>query len=102
MSVEEPILSEEELERLSAKGRALYQERLKSLLEPAHNGDEVAIHLDSGDYEVGPRRARPHFTLRRRHPEGGYIMLTPVGPPEPDDLLTLRIAAGKLMTDARK
>jgi hypothetical protein len=39
---------------MSERGRALYEKQLKSTLEPAFNGQTVAIHLDSGDYAVAP------------------------------------------------
>ncbi|MGO8670209.1 MAG: hypothetical protein ACLQVD_02410 [Capsulimonadaceae bacterium] len=84
---QEALISEAELDRLSQIGRTLYDEHLKAVLEPEHNGEDVAIHLDTADYEVGPRRRRPHFAVRKRHPEGGYIMVTTVGPPVPDDPL---------------
>ena len=99
---EEPIIPEAEMERLSRIGHALYEEKLKPILEPERNGQEVAIHLDTGDYEVAPRRSRPHFALRRRHPEGGLILRMEVGPPRPDDMLTLRIMAGKIPAESQK
>lgn len=43
------------MKQLAAKGRAIYDETLKSLLEPEYNGSKgsvVAIHLDTGEYEA--------------------------------------------------
>ena len=102
MTQETPILSDDEMERMSRIGHAIYAEKLKAILEPEHNGEEVAIHLDTADYEVGPRRSRPHIALRKRHPEGGMIMLAEVGPPRLDDMLTLRILGGEALADSRK
>lgn len=82
MSDEPPLIAEEELDRLSRIGHALYDEKLKAILEPRYNGQDVAIHLDTGDYEVGSRASKPHFKLRDRHPEGGMIMVTDIGPPK--------------------
>jgi hypothetical protein len=98
----ESLLPQEEMDRLSRIGRAIYNGKLKAILEPLLNGQDVAIHLDTGDYEVAPRRARPQFTLRNRHPQGGMILLMKVGPPRPDDLLTLRIAASRLLAESQK
>src|SRR5437016_4390934 len=41
---------ESELHRLSDLGFALYNERLKGILEPEYNGQTVAIHLEGGVY----------------------------------------------------
>lgn len=38
-----------ELEQLFAQSGAIYEETLKAILEPQHNGQIVAIHPDSGD-----------------------------------------------------
>lgn len=92
-----PILTVQEMQRMSAEGNAIYRRKLQALLEPDHEGEEVAIHLVSEDFEVGPRRARPAIGLRRRHPEGGMIMTRVVGPPRPDDSLSLRVMAGLLV-----
>ena len=102
MPTETPLISEDELNRLSAKGHAIYDARLKAILEPGYNGQDVAIHLDTGDYEVGKRASRPAITLRKRHPEGGMIMVTDVGPPRPDDMLAARMLASKLAASQNK
>lgn len=81
------LITTDDLDVLSQRGRAIYDEKLKALLEPEHNGQDVAIHLDSGDYQVGPRSARPAVALRRRHQDGGAIMTTLIGPPQSDDTL---------------
>jgi|SRR5579883_2266766 len=88
----EPItLSNPEMDRLSETGHTIYNEKLKPFLEPAFNGQEVAIHLESGDYEVGRRSARPAVVLRQRHPDGGVIMSMLIGPPRSDDVLAYRM-----------
>ena len=101
MSDEPPLITEEELDRLSHIGHAIYDEKLKAILEPEYNGQFVAIHLDTGDYEVGSRSSRPHFKLRDRHPEGGMIMVTDVGLAD-YDRLTMRMIASQLLTEQRK
>jgi hypothetical protein len=89
--MENDILPIEKVEKLSEAGRAIYNEKLRPLLEPEHNGQEVAIHLDTGDYEVGAREQQPALALRQRHPDGRMIMCTLVGPPRPDDMLVYRM-----------
>lgn len=34
------------------RGTRIYEERLRRLLEPQHNGEYVVIDVDTGDYEV--------------------------------------------------
>jgi hypothetical protein len=89
---EAPLMTEEKLDQVSEAGRAIYEARLKPLLEPEFNGQEVAIHIDTGDYEVGKRSKRPGIALADRHPEGGMILITDVGPPRPGDTLTVRMS----------
>lgn len=35
------------------RGRAIYEERIRSLVEPAERGRYVLIDIDTGDYETG-------------------------------------------------
>ncbi len=34
------------------RGTRIYEERLRPLLEPQHNGEYVVIDVDTGDYEL--------------------------------------------------
>jgi hypothetical protein len=78
MPVPDTIERDEELEEVSRIGEAIYNERLRSFLEPQYNGQYVAVHLDTGDYEVGRGTSKPHFALRARHPDG-MIMVRFIG-----------------------
>jgi hypothetical protein len=100
MSTDAPIMSEEELDRLSKIGRAIYDEKLKPVLEPEYNGQFVAIHLDTGDYEVAKTSPKARFALRDRHPEG-MIMTTNIGPVK-DEQLVHRILASQLLAGQQK
>lgn len=94
------IPSEEELDLLSAKGQAIYDRSLKAILEPQYNGYEVAIHLDSGDYEVAKNSPHARRALRVRRPEG-LIMTTNIGPPKIDGM-TLRMLGSQLLSTTNK
>ena len=61
------------------KALAFYRSELQQRLEPLHNGDNVAIHVDSLSYEVakGPGHARR--ALREKHPNG-VIVVHKIGP----------------------
>ncbi len=92
--------TEDEMEQLSAKGRAIYDQTLKAILEPQYNGQEVAIHLDSGDYEVAKNSPHARRALRARR-SAGLIMTTNIGPPKIDGL-TLRMLGSQLLSGANK
>lgn len=84
------------LSPLAEQGRAIYEERLKPLLEPDQNGRAVAIHVDTGDYAVAESHsAAAHELLTRHEPDGRIVTLT-IGPPTDADLrLAARITAGR-------
>ena len=100
MHAEEPIIPQEELERLSAVGRSIYDAKLKTLLEPEYNGQFVAIHLETGDYAVASTSSKARFTLRDKHPEG-MIMTGNIGPAK-DNQLAYRILASQLLAGQQK
>ena len=52
------------------RGQAIYDETLKSVLEPTRNGEVVAIHLSSGDYLVARNGTAARRLLRKQHPDG--------------------------------
>lgn len=88
------------MEQLSAKGRAIYDQTLKAILEPQYNGQEVAIHLDSGDYEVAKNSPTASRAVRARHPIG-LMMVTDVGPAKMDRL-ALRMRGNQLLSGASR
>ncbi|HWQ32704.1 MAG TPA: hypothetical protein VNQ79_07455 [Blastocatellia bacterium] len=61
-------LIREEAARL---GDSIYETRLKALLEPAFDGQVVAIHLPSQEYFLGPTLLDAADQLRRKYPEAG-------------------------------
>ena len=65
---------------IGERGSAIYQERLKCLLEPSHHGQFVAIDIDSGDYELGTEAHEASDQLRVRHPEA-QILVERIGYP---------------------
>lgn len=88
--------SEEELDRIGHAGEAIYQERLKAILEPAYDGQVVALHLESGDYELARTSSAAWKALRARQPEGPYF-LRDIGI-SPWDELSMRMAATEQAT----
>jgi len=53
-------------------GECLYEERLKSLLEPKHNGELVAIHIPSKEYFLGASLLEASDRLRQKYPTAGH------------------------------
>lgn len=86
------MLSDEEMERISDRGAAVYEERLKALLEPGHNGEWVAIHVDTGDYALGKNPPRALDALRAKQPEGLVVSIL-VGPERDDPTLYRMLAS---------
>ena len=65
-----------------------YEQRLKAQLEPAHNGEFIAIEPDSGDYYLGRHMEDATTAFRAAHPD-----LRIVSPPSL--LRELRPASGR-------
>jgi hypothetical protein len=93
-------MTDEELDDLSRRAHAIYDRDLRVLLEPEHNGELVAIHVDTGDYAVANTSSRARVALRNRHPLG-MIVTTKIGPPS-DDPLAYRILASRILSGKQK
>lgn len=97
-------VTEEEAEaaarsEIAQRGRALYETKLKPLLEPTYNNGFVAIHPDSGEYAVANSSGNAMRALRKSQPEG-RLYLTKIGP-EPEYGLAARILASDMMAGGR-
>jgi hypothetical protein len=88
-----PLVSENYRAELVAKGRAFYDSKLKTMLEPAHNGEYVALHVDSGDYAIGPTFRIASHTLQARHAKDGRVVGWKIGPDPDSDYLAMLVAA---------
>lgn len=85
LTTKEPTLS-----TLATEGLALYETRLKAVLEPHHSGQAVAVHVDTADYEVAPTHSEAARALLTRHTQDGRIVTLTIGQPTDVDL---RLAA---------
>lgn len=61
--------NQEWVEEVAKKGKAIYQERIKPLVDPLHCGKFLVIDVDTGDYEIGERMILASKKLRERRPE---------------------------------
>jgi hypothetical protein len=78
----------------------IYDSKLKTLLEPKHDNEYVAIHVDSGDHTVARSTGDAMRAIRKIHPEG-QLLLRKIGS-EPEYGLAARLLAGEMMADRRK
>jgi hypothetical protein len=86
---------------LTERGLALYERDLKPLLEPKYDGQFVAIHVDSGDYEVARSSADAMRAILKRHSIDGRLVMRKIGD-EPEYGLASRIIAGEMLGAQRK
>ena len=92
---------QEPLSELSRKGLALYDSKLRIMLEPAQNDRYVAIHVPSEDYAVGRSSGDAMRAILRRHPVDGQVVIRKIGP-EQDYGLAARVMAGEMLAQRRK
>lgn len=52
------------------RGSRIYEESLKTLLEPEHNGKAVAIHVDTGEYIVADSLPLAREKMHQDQPDG--------------------------------
>lgn len=82
------------LSEAAQKGLTLYQEKLKTLLEPEQNGRAVALHVDTGEYVIADTLSEARREMRRRYPNpAGRILSRTIGP-EISDALLQRLLSG--------
>lgn len=89
------LMDEADVDEVARRGAALYEERLKPLLEPEYNGQAIAIDVESGDYAVDPRWTKARQELRHRRP-GARICSFFIGPPTNREFaLASRMSGGR-------
>ena len=57
-----------ELQNFVQTAEGVYESRLRSFLEPEHQGEFVAIHPDTGEYFLGQTLSEAIGAARRAHP----------------------------------
>jgi hypothetical protein len=61
-----------------ARGQKIYDEKLRSILEPEHNGKYVVIDVDTGEYEVDEDHLAASDRAHKNKP-GKVLFATKVG-----------------------
>jgi len=91
-----PDDSDEAIAEIERLGEALYEEKVRDLVEPDYVNHYAAIHVDSGDYAVGKSTVHALRAMDKIRPEAsGRIYLRRIGD-EPDYALIARIIAGEM------
>ncbi|QDT36858.1 hypothetical protein [Stratiformator vulcanicus] len=62
-------MTKPEIEEFVRRAEAIYSTRLKSILEPGHVDEFVAIEPESGDYFLGKTLSEATQAARRSHPD---------------------------------
>ncbi len=57
------------------KGKEIYQQKLKTMLEKDHKGEIVAIEVESGDYFLGRTVIEAADKGKKKHPEKGFYFI---------------------------
>src|SRR4051812_15425703 len=63
--MEHPVFTPEEV---AARARAIYEERIRSLVEPEHRGEFLVIDVDTGEYELGADDVAVMKRAASKHP----------------------------------
>ena len=63
---------------ICARGRALYDERLKGILEPTHRGEYLILDVETGEYTVVTDYVVPLVEQQLKH-EGRPQYVTRIG-----------------------
>jgi hypothetical protein len=92
-------MSDALMDELGRRGDEIYAE-LRDLVEPAHNNQFIAIHVDSGKSEVARSSGAAMRAVRARHPLDGRLYIRKIGD-EPEYGLAARILALKMNAGCR-
>src|SRR5438105_4944000 len=95
------IPSEEFRAEVARLGAQRYESDIRAAVEPHHLGEYIAIHVDTGDYEVARSTSRASRELLKRHPIDGRLYMRKIGD-EPEYELAARVLASDQYTAARK
>jgi len=93
-------MTDEQRDVLSRRGLAIYDEKLKPILEPEFDKKYVAIHVDTEDYAVAGSSGDAMRAIRKRRPEG-WLVMKRIGN-EPEWGLAARFLVGRMMAGQQK
>ena len=62
------------IDEVCDRGEQIYEEQIKHLVEPEHNGKFIVIDIESGDYEMDEEELDAFDRLKLRRSEGETYM----------------------------
>ena len=63
-----------ERDEIGRRGNAIYQSKLRAILEPQYEGQFVAIDVESGDYEIADEAGEASDRLWARVPDAQILV----------------------------
>ena len=57
------------------RAKAIYDERLRDKLEPDHNGEIIAVEVESGEYFLGDSAIEAYDEAVKKHPGRKFAFL---------------------------
>ena len=93
-------VSEAALNEISERGQAIYSSQLQHLNDYAQN-QFVAIHIDTGDFEIGRTSAAAMRAMRQKIKADGRIFVRKIGS-EPQYSLGARILQSEMLEARQK
>ena len=64
------MIAELDPETIATTGDELYARKIRSMVEPGHDGEFLVMDIVSGDYEIDSEDVRASDRLLERHPDG--------------------------------
>jgi hypothetical protein len=61
--------------QMAKRGKKIYQQKIKRMLEKDHQGEIVAIEVESGDYFLGKTVIEAADKGKKRHPQKGFYFI---------------------------
>lgn len=62
-------------EEVAERGQALYAEKIRDIVEPAHTGKALVLDIESGDYEMDIDEDAACDRIEARRPDGVFYLM---------------------------
>ena len=62
-------------QEIADRGQAIYIEKIRDKVEPAHIGKALILDVTSGDYEIDADEDAACDRMEARHPEGVFYLM---------------------------
>jgi hypothetical protein len=62
-------------EEIAHRGQAIYAEKIRDKVEPAHKGKALVLDIKSGDYEIDADEDAACDRIEARRPDGVFYLM---------------------------